>query len=418
MKKKLSLPIKILIGLVLGAITGFIFKDKVAVIEPIGTVFLRLLRMTIIPLVFFSIVSGVSGFSDLSRLKKVGFTFIRYWALSSLAAASVGTLFALIMKPGVGITLPNTEAMEVNVDLIQSFVEWIPDNVFVAFTEFNMIQIIVFALFTGISITLLSSTKAGQLMNDFVQSAADLMGKMVSIVLKFAPFGVFALMANVTGTVGGMALVGIGKMLVTQYIAYAFIIVVVYAIILKVFANVNPVQHYRNVFPAMVMAFTTQSSSATIPVTMECTSKRSGVPEDIVNLITAPAATINMHAVSAEMPIYALFAAQIYGITLSPLEFIQIIVLGVILAAGCAGVPGGGIMMSAILLEIMGLPYDIVPWIAGIYVLIDMPNTMINVTGDTVGMVYTAHKLGELDREVFDAAKDTTTESQKEDTAE
>lgn len=404
--KKLSLPIKILIGLVLGAVAGFIFKDKVAIIEPIGTVFLRLLRMTIVPLVFFSIVSGVSGFSDLSRMRKVGFTFIKYWAVSSLCAAAVGTLFASIIKPGVGITLPTTESMEINVDLVQSFVEWIPDNIFVSFTETNMIQIIIFAIFTGISIALLAGTKAGDIMNDVVQAASTLMGKMVSIVLKFAPYGVFALIANVTGTVGGLALVGIGKMLITQYIAYAFIIVVVYSIILKVFSGVNPVQHFRNVFPAMVMAFTTQSSSATIPVTMECTKNRAGVPEDIVNLITAPAATINMHAVSAEMPIYALFAAQIYGIQLSPIQFLQIVVLGVILASGCAGVPGGGIMMSAILLEIMGLPYDIVPWIAGIYVLIDMPNTMLNVTGDTVGMVYTAHKLGELDREVFDAPKD------------
>lgn len=126
----------------------------------------------------------------------------------------------------------------------------------------------------------------------------------------------------------------------------------------------------------------------------------------MVNLITPPAATINMHAVAAEMPIYALFAAQIYGIALGPIQFAQIIVLGVIMAAGVAGIPGGGIIMSAVLLEIMGLPMDIVAWIAGIYVLIDMPNTMLNVTGDTVGMVYTASKLGELDREVFDSVNE------------
>lgn len=412
MKKKLSLPIKILIGLVLGAITGFIFGEKVSIIQPIGTVFLRLLRMTIVPLVFFSIVSGVSGFSDLQRLRKVGFTFIKYWAFASIAASLVGALFAFIIKPGVGIPLPTPENVEVNVSLIDSLVEWIPDNPFVAFTDGNMLQIIVFALFTGISIALISDTKAGQLMNDIIKSGADLMGKMVSIVLKFAPIGVFALIANVIGTVGGLALVGIGKMLVTQYVAYAFIIVVVYSVILKLLAKVNPLQHYRNIFPAMVMAFTTQSSSATIPVTMESMKKRAGVPEDMVNLITAPAATINMHACAAEMPIYALFAAQIYGITLSPLDLAQIVVLGVIMAAGVAGIPGGGIMMSAVLLEIMGLPLDIVPWIAGIYVLIDMPNTMLNVTGDTVGMVYTASKLGELDREVFDSAKDIATESQ------
>ena len=160
----------------------------------------------------------------------------------------------------------------------------------------------------------------------------------------------------------------------------------------------------------MVLAFSTQSSSATLPLTMSCTKDRAGVPEDIVNLIAAPAATINMHACAAEMPIYAIFAAQIYGIPLNPFQLAQIVLLGVIMAAGVAGVPGGGIMMSAVLLEIMGLPLDIVPWIAGIYLLIDMPNTMLNITGDTVGMVYTAEKLGELDSVIFDTAVDNVTQ--------
>lgn len=410
MKKKLTLPIKILLGLVLGAIAGFIFKEKITVIQPIGTVFLRLLKMTIVPLVFFSISSGVSGISDLQRLKKVGITFIKYWAISSLLAAVVGSVTAFIIKPGIGISLPLLETPEVNVDLLDSLIHWIPDNPVAAFAAGNFLQIIVFALFTGISTALLGEMKAGKLMGDFVQAGADIMGRMVSIVLKFAPYGVFALMSNVTGTLGGMVLVGIGKMLVTQYIAYAIVIVIVYPIILKYVSKVNPVQHYRNIFPAMVLAFSTQSSSATLPLTMSCTKDRAGVPEDIVNLIAAPAATINMHACAAEMPIYAIFAAQIYGIPLNPFQLAQIVLLGVIMAAGVAGVPGGGIMMSAVLLEIMGLPLDIVPWIAGIYLLIDMPNTMLNITGDTVGMVYTAEKLGELDREIFDTAVDNVTQ--------
>ena len=155
----------------------------------------------------------------------------------------------------------------------------------------------------------------------------------------------------------------------------------------------------------MVLAFSTQSSSATLPLTMDNTKNRVGVPEDMVNVIAPPAATINMHACAAEMPIYALFAAQIYGIALSPMQLVTIVLLGIVMAAGVAGVPGGAIMMAAVLLEIMGLPLDIVPWIAGVYMLIDMPNTMLNVTGDTVGMVYTASRLGELDRKVFDSVK-------------
>ena len=193
-------------------------------------------------------------------------------------------------------------------------------------------------------------------------------------------------------------------MLITQYLAYVLVIIS-YGFLLKFILGLNPIQHFVNVFPAMVLAFTTQSSSGTIPVTMEVTKNRSGVPEDIVNVITAPAATINMQACSAEMPIYAIFAAQIYGLQYEPLQFIQIIILGIVMAAGVGGVPGGGIMMSAVMLEIMGLPLDIVPWIAGVYLLIDMPNTMLNVTGDTVGMVYTAEKLGELDKDIYNSSK-------------
>lgn len=402
-KKKISLPIKILIALVLGAITGFIFKERVTIIAPIGTVFLRLLKMTIVPLVFFSISAGVSGMADLQRLRKVGLTFIGYWAVASLAAATMGTIWALIIKPGIGIDMPLTEQVTVDVNLVDNFVNWIPDNPVAAFANGDFLQIIVFALFTGITIALLQNTKTGQIMGDLVQAGAELMGRMVAIVLRFAPYGVFALMANVTGTLGGMVLVGIGKMLITQYIAYGLIILIVYPLILKFAAEVNPVQHYRNIFPAMVLAFSTQSSSATLPLTMSNTKNRAGVPEDIVNVIAPPAATINMHAVAAEMPIYALFAAQIYGIQLGFGELVTIVVLGVVMAAGVAGVPGGGIMMAAVLMEIMGLPLDIVPWVAGVYMLIDMPNTMLNITGDTVGMVYTAAKLGELDREVFNA---------------
>lgn len=403
--KKLNLATQILIALILGALAGFIFKEKVVIIKPLGTVFLRLLKMTILPLVFFSIAAGVSGIADLQRLKKVGVTFLGYWALASALAGIMGLVWAFIIRPGQNITLPTTEKLDVDVNLLDSVINWIPDNVAAAFSEGNLLQIIVFALFVGITISLISNTKGGKMLADFFQASSDMMSRMVGIVLRFAPIGVFALISNVTGTLGTIVLKGIGKMILTQYVAYGMMLIVVYPIILKFIAKVNPIQHFKNIYPAMVLAFSTQSSSATLPLTMESTKKRAGVPEDMVNLIAPPAATINMHACAAEMPIYAVFASQIYGINLGFIDLITIVVLGVIMAAGVAGVPGGGIIMSAVLLQVMGLPLDIVPWIAGVYILIDMPNTMLNVTGDTVGMVYTAAKLGELDKETFNAPK-------------
>ena len=403
--KRFGLAGWILVALVLGAITGFLVGPGIAAIAPVGTLFLRLLKMTIYPLIFFSIAGGIAGIADLRRLRKVGVTFVGYWAVASALAAALGIIWAYIIRPGIGITLPALEKKEVSVDLLGSVINWVPDNVGRAFAEGNILQIIVFSLFVGICISLISGTKFGKHMADFMQGGADMMGKMVGIVLYVAPFGVFALISNITGTLGAIVLAGIGKMLLTQYLSYLTIIVVVYPLILKFIAKVNPLQHFKNIWPAMALAFSTQSSAATLPLTMEVTKHRAGVPDDMVNLIAPPAATINMHACAAEMPIYAVFAAQIYGIDLSLLQLLVIIALGILMAAGVAGVPGGGIIMSAVLLQVMGLPMEIVGWIAGVYVLIDMPNTMLNVTGDTVGMVYTASRLGELDRAVFDSSK-------------
>ncbi len=412
--RRMGLATKITIGMVIGLIFGWIFKAHYAtwsvVTDPIGDIFLRLLMMTILPLIFFSIVSGIAGIADLQRLRQVGGIFLVYWFFSSLFAAVIGLIWAYIIKPGAGIILHEKEVFTTEgVDVLRSFIEWIPDNIFAALADFNILQLIVFSLFVGFGIVFIGHTDAGKLLSKFVAAGNDLMTRIVEIVMNFAPLGVMCLMADVTGSLGTEVLTGLTKMLLTQYVAYATVIIIVYPILLKFFARVNPIQHFRNIYPAMILAFSTCSSSATLPLTMKVTKERAGVPEDNVNLIAPPAATINMHACAAEMPIYAVFAAQMFGLDLSLGSLAVISFLGVIMAAGVAGVPGGGIMMAAVMMETMGLPLTIVPWVAGIYRLIDMPNTMLNITGDTVGMVITAAQIGDLDRETFDKPKGLTT---------
>ncbi len=404
-KKEIGLPLKILIAMVLGAALGFVIGEKASYIQFIGDVFIRLLKMCIYPLIFVSIINGISQVADMSRLKKVGGYFLVYWAIASTLAATTGLVWAFIIKPGIGIKLGAKEVPEVDVDLLQSLVNWVPSNPFSAFAEGNILQIIVFALICGFILASFKDTGHGKRIFDMFDSLNEFFTRIVGWVIGLAPYGVFALVANITGTLGSTVLYGLGKMLITQYLAYGTVIIIIYPIILTFIAKVNPLQHFRNIYPAMLLAFSTCSSSATLPLTMKSTKERAGVPEDMVNLIAPPAATINMHACAAEMPIYAVFAAQIYGVDLPLTSLLVIIVLGIIMAAGVAGVPGGGIIMSAVLLQVMGLPLDIVPWIAGIYYLIDMPNTMINVTGDTVGMVTVASLMKELDLGVFNAEK-------------
>ena len=404
-KKENGLPLKILIAMVLGAALGFVIGEKATYIQFIGDVFIRLLKMCIYPLIFVSIINGISQVADMSRLKKVGGYFLVYWAIASTLAATTGLVWAFIIKPGIGIILGAKEVPEVDVDLLQSLVNWVPSNPFSAFAEGNILQIIVFALICGFILASFKDTAHGKRIFDMFDSLNEFFTRIVGWVIGLAPYGVFALVANITGTLGSTVLYGLGKMLMTQYLAYGTVILIIYPIILATIAKVNPLQHFRNIYPAMLLAFSTCSSSATLPLTMKSTKERAGVPEDMVNLIAPPAATINMHACAAEMPIYAVFAAQIYGVDLPLTSLLVIIALGIIMAAGVAGVPGGGIIMSAVLLQVMGLPLDIVPWIAGIYYLIDMPNTMINVTGDTVGMVTVASLMHELDLDVFNAKK-------------
>ena len=410
-KTKMGLATKILLAMVIGAALGYALKGSYetwgAITGPIGTVFIRLLKMTIMPLIFFSIVGGVASVADLQRLKKVGGTFICYWIVASGLAAASGIFWSYVIKPGVGIQLAEKAQYSTKgVSVVDSLVKWFPDNPAAAFANFNILQVIVFSLFLGIAIaTLPADSAAKKGLNNFFDWGNTAITKVVEIVMGFAPLGVFCLMMDVTGTLGTEVLTGLGKMLLTQYVAYATMLFIVFPIILACIAKVNPIKHFVNVFPAMILAFSTCSSSATLPLTMKCAKERAGVPAETVNLLAPPAATINMQACCAEMPIYAIFAAQMFGIDFTFGQLIVICMLGVIMAAGVAGVPGGGIMMSAIMMQTMGLPLTIVPWVAGIYRLIDMPNTMLNVTGDTVGMVTTTSVLGTLDRETFNKDK-------------
>ncbi len=412
--KKIGLATKILLAMIIGAGLGWIFKGWYdtwgAVTGPIGTIFIRLLKMTILPLIFFSIVCGVASVADLQKLKKVGGTFLFFWLGASALAAVSGVVWAYIIEPGAGILLAEKAAFSTkDVSVVNSLVNWFPDNVFGSLSNFNILQLIIFSLFLGFAIAFLpAESDARRALGKFFEYGNAAITKVVEIVMKFAPLGVFCLMADVTGTLGTEVLTGLGKMLVTQYVAYATILIVVFPLMLKLVAKVNPVQHYINVFPAMILAFSTCSSSATLPLTMKCAKERAGVPDETVNLLAPPAATINMQACCAEMPIYAIFAAQMFGLDFGAGELVLICFLGVIMAAGVAGVPGGGIMMSAIMMQTMGLPLTIVPWVAGIYRLIDMPNTMLNVTGDTVGMVTTTAVLGTLDKEKFAQKKALT----------
>ncbi|MDY6038003.1 MAG: dicarboxylate/amino acid:cation symporter [Eubacterium sp.] len=406
-KKKMGLPLQLAIALALGVIAGFIFKDYCSYIGFIGTIFIRLLKMCVYPLVLFSIISGVANVASIGKLRKIGGTFLAYAFCTTAIAGILGTMAAKLTGVGHGLILKETvdKTNQEGVNMVETFVNWVPANIFESLSTGTLIQIIVFAIFFGTVITLLKSQNPEvDFVSKIVNGCNDIMNAMVAIVMKVAPIGVFALIANLVGTTGLENLKNIFTMVVTLWGASLVHVLIVLPLILKIFAKVNPFKFFKNVLPAILMAFSTQSSAATLPVTMKCAKENNGVDDEIINLCAAPAATINMDGAAIEYTIYTIFAANAFGVNFSPIQFIFLVALCIVCSAGAAGVPGGGIVMCSICLATMGLPNaEVTAMVAGVYVLLDMAATTLNVTGDNAGMVVIASRMGTLDREKFNS---------------
>lgn len=381
-------PLAMLVATLLGLIVGWVVGEPITSIKFLGDIFIYLLKFIVGPLVFVSIAWAVTTVKVYARLGKIFGGFFVYWLIMGLLAAATGYVMANIMQPGVGLQLPPPPEWTAPkpASAIDVLLGLIPRNPIQPFLELNMLQIIVMALLVGFAVSLMGkfSPEGRQSLEKLLSASLTAIYKIVDFVLWYAPVGVFALMSNLVATVGAMGLTAVGKMIITQWVSYAIVILVYHPVLLAGILKLNPLQYWRKIYPAMLTAFTTCSSSATLPVTMRVT-RELGVPVDAANLILPIAATINMQAVAAEMPIYAVWVSQMYGVPLGGPETFIALLMGLLGSAACAGVPGGGIMIAAITMTTLGLPLEPVGWIAGVYTLIDMPNTMLNVTGDPLG---------------------------------
>ena len=405
-KKKLSIPVKLAIALVLGVVAGLIFKEKASYVAFIGTLFIRLLKMCVYPLVLFSIIAGIANVADIVKLKKIGGQFLLYTFLSSAIAGVLGCLAITISGAGKGLVLQETVDESVQqVNMVESVVEWVPDNVFAALSNGTLVQIIVFAIFFGIMITQMrKNSNAVDLVAMVVEGCNIIMQRMVEVIMTVAPYGVFCLIANLVGTTGVQNLKEIFGLVLTMWGGSLVHMLVFLPLLLRLYGRVNPIKFFKNIVSVILMAFSTQSSAATLPVTMEVSKEKNGVPDDVVNLCAAPAATINMDGAAIEYTVYTLFAAHAFGVPFSVWQIIFMVVMCVVCSAGAAGVPGGGIVMCSICLATMGLPNEeVTAMVAGVYVLLDVASTTLNVTGDCCGMVCIANRLGILDKERFNA---------------
>ncbi|WP_243526180.1 dicarboxylate/amino acid:cation symporter [Bacillus pseudomycoides] len=384
--RKQSLPIKILIGAFIGILLGVILGPKVVVLKAIGDIFIRLLQMIIVPLTFLSIVSGIAQLENPKMLKSIGGRIFVYYAITAVLATSLGVAIAVLINPGKGaegLLEKGKSFKSEEFNFVDNITQWFPSNVIQAASETNMLQIIIFAIFVGIALILLGDQTKG--IRKLAHEGSALMIKIAELVIGFAPYGIMALIANVVGTFGAEMLTAVVSYVVADYLSLLLILFIMYPIILKTIGKISPVHFYKQVSPAMLVAASTTSSSATLPVTMEVAQKRLHIPEKVAGFTIPLGATVNMNGLSAALGVLAVFALNVYGIPITFSLIVQTVFLGIVLAAGCAGVKGADVITATILLSTLGLPLTIIPIIAAVSPLVDMGHTVVNITGDLVG---------------------------------
>lgn len=393
-KKKMSISVKTIIGLALGVIAGLLLQNHqefaISYIEPFGTLFLNCIKMIVVPLVLASIVTGTCGIGDAKKMGKIGGKTILYFLCTTAFAASIGIIIANVFRVGKGFELVAAEAPEVStegVGLISMLLNIVPSNPIAALVEGNMLQIIFFAVVLGGGI-IVAGEKGAPLAKAF-DSLAEVMYKVTGIIMSFTPIAVFALITPVVAQNGPKVLLPLISVVLAVYGGCILHIAVVYLSTVRGFAKVSPRQFLKETMEAIVFAFTTASSSATLPYSMDA-AKRLGVPQSVRSFVLPLGSTINMDGTAIYQGICALFIANVYGIHLTLTQQISIVLTCTFASIGAAGIPGSAMVMLSMVLQSVGLPLAGISLVAGIDRITDMAPTATNITGDIACSVVVA----------------------------
>ncbi len=408
---KTNLLLRILIGLVLGAVVGLIVGPKIVWVKPFGDLFVRLLKMIVMPVVFFTLVVGAASISP-ARLGRVGVKIVIYYLLTSALAVAIGLIFGNIFHPGAGLNLAAGKAAGRALkqpSIVTTLLNIVPKNPFGALAKGAVLPTIFFAIIFGIGISYLMISKderirkAGETVFHFFEGAAEVMYKVVRWVLEYAPIGVFALLAVVFGKQGAKAFGPLGMVTLTVYIALLVHLFVVYGGLLSAY-KINFFKFLSGAKEAMITAFVTRSSSGTLPVTMRNAEENLGVSRGIFSFTLPLGATINMDGTAIYQGVCALFIAFAVGMHLTFAQQMTVILTAVLASIGTAGVPGAGAIMLLMVLNSVGLPVEAgtpvamaYAMILGIDAILDMGRTSLNVTGDLTGTTIVAKTEKELD---------------------
>ena len=415
--KNISLGNWILIGMVLGLATGLIlnfyvtdpFIKDIILMDNVfylgGSLFIKLMKMLVVPLVFFSIVVGVASISDVRKIGSIGGTTILIYLITTALAVTIALIIGIIIQPGAGLHMSaaaETANVTVNQTMSDTILNMVPDNPFSSLASGDMLPVIIFGLLVGIILAKLKEET--ETMNRIFTEGNRIMMEMTAIVMKFAPIGVFCLMAKTFGGLGFDGIMPLAKYVICVLIGLAIQAFVVYPSLLVVFTRLNPVKFFRRFFPVMFFAFSSSTSNATIPLNLDKLHEM-GVSREVSSFTIPLGATINMDGTAIMQGVAVMFASQAYGIDLGTSALLTVIFTAVMASIGTAGVPSVGLVTLTMVFNSVGLPVQAIGIIFGIDHILDMFRTAVNITGDAICTIIVSFKNKAIDLDIFNGKK-------------
>ena len=411
-KKKVSFGNRVLIAMLIGVAAGVILKKNIQFIEPLGQIYVSLIKMLVIPLVTATIISSITSLEDLDKLRKVGSKTIGWLLFTTAIACVIGVVISLVLDLGSGMQFTKNASFKAREipTFTKVLLDMVPSNTVSEMSNGKIIPVIIFAIFVGVAITIENSKnpEAVKPVKDFFKAFSQIMFRITKMILKITPYGVFALMTSMSSQYGISTLLPLTKVIIAVYIACILQVVLVHGGLLLFVAKINPIRFFKKIYPAQVVAFTTRSSYGTLPVTLKTLTNNVKISDKVASFVAPMGATMGMNGCGGVYPaIVAIFVAKVFNIPMSLSSYVLLIVVTTIASIGTAGVPGTASIMATVVLAALGLPIEGIAMVLGIDTILDMARTATNVTGASVVSLLVANSEKEFDREGFN---DTETE--------
>ncbi|MBR4923532.1 MAG: dicarboxylate/amino acid:cation symporter [Bacteroidaceae bacterium] len=383
---KISITGQIILALLLACVVGYFLQDTPNIadlyIKPFGTIFLNLLKFIVVPLVMCSIISGIVSMKDISKVGRIGFWSMLYFMLTTIFAATLGLVVATLLKdffPTINLNVENTQTDIVTLSLMDQLVGFFPKNILEPILGSSMMQVIVIALFIGIAIVHVG--EKAEAAKQVILSFNEIVTKILGYIMAIAPIGVFCMLVPVVATNGAQVLGSYAVLIGVDYLCFFLHAILIYATCVFLLGRINPLRFFKEMTPAMLFAYSSDSSVATLPYTMECT-RRLGVKKDLGNFVLSLGATVNMDGVAIYLGVTSVFIATCCGMDLNFNQYLAIAISSTIVSIGTPAIPGGSLALMAMVFASAGIPVEGVAIAAGIDRLVDMARTTMSVTGD------------------------------------